>query len=354
MKHLTKSLFFSLFIVINSYTWASDNESWMKNIDDKTPLCQVSIPGAHDAATNGITIGKSKVHVQGLDIEDLFEAGVRCFDLRPWGKKLTIIHGKTRYTCHTNYDEVVDDLVEELKDNPTECAIIVTRIEGNSGDKWNAIRDKLLSKQFDYYDWKYKGHVVRFSPSLTMGDVRGKILFINRFEFVDNGNTGIEPVAAYAENWLNEDSGNLRCYTTKDNGNVWNWCKTELIGQDRYEMIPTEGFMKAYYNPMSSSDVQGKLQAFKDVKEKHHALLQEGECWCFNHVSGYYHAGRNPHPWEFGAHFNQEIIRYFRSGFTGSCGVVMMDFAGVNKYKSYSFRGQELVNLIIEQNKKNK
>lgn len=60
-----------------------DGAAWMSRLDDDTPLTCVSIPGAHDAATAGVTAWPQWTRTQELDIEALWNAGVRAFDLRP-------------------------------------------------------------------------------------------------------------------------------------------------------------------------------------------------------------------------------------------------------------------------------
>ena len=62
---------------------------WMSRLDDNQPVRSVSIPGAHDAATSGVSISSAKC--QSKSIADLFDSGVRAFDLRPRMQALLFI-----------------------------------------------------------------------------------------------------------------------------------------------------------------------------------------------------------------------------------------------------------------------
>ena len=56
----------------------------MKRIDDEVLVASMSIPGAHDAATGEGMYSPSGLGItQQLTLQELWDCGVRAFDLRP-------------------------------------------------------------------------------------------------------------------------------------------------------------------------------------------------------------------------------------------------------------------------------
>ena len=55
--------------------------NWMASLPDNVYISQILIPGAHDAATSGMTLSINKT--QSKTISEQWDAGVRAFDLRP-------------------------------------------------------------------------------------------------------------------------------------------------------------------------------------------------------------------------------------------------------------------------------
>ena len=104
---------------------------WMNNLNDNIFISQMSLPGAHDAATKSLSIGKC----QDKDIAGLWDAGVRVFDLRPTdsGNDCTINHGilSTGVTLRA----ALTTITGKLSTNDTEFAIVLMRKE-DGGDTW--------------------------------------------------------------------------------------------------------------------------------------------------------------------------------------------------------------------------
>ena len=69
--------------------------AWMAALDDSTAVCNLSIPGTHDAATGeGLRTLPFIGVTQELSLGEQWDSGIRAFDLRPAvsGKKLHIYH----------------------------------------------------------------------------------------------------------------------------------------------------------------------------------------------------------------------------------------------------------------------
>ncbi|MBO4550676.1 MAG: hypothetical protein J5733_08085 [Bacteroidaceae bacterium] len=90
----------TLLVSINAMPQVTDYQNWMAGLDDNAFICQLSIPGAHDACCSSFS-GMSAIgaafagKVQTKSVQQMLPLGVRGFDLRPAVKdgKLTICHG---------------------------------------------------------------------------------------------------------------------------------------------------------------------------------------------------------------------------------------------------------------------
>lgn len=158
----------------------NDYQNWMSQLDDNAFICQLSIPGAHDACTNSFS-GWSAIGAavagkdQSKSVQEMLTLGVRLFDLRP-NNQLNIYHGilQTSYT----FNGVMGELRDYVKNHPTEFCIVLIRheVEGDSGN--DSFADK-MQESLEIFS----NYLVPFRPNLTVGEARGKILFLSRDEY---------------------------------------------------------------------------------------------------------------------------------------------------------------------------
>jgi len=80
---------------------------WMERLADDTPLTALTIPGAHDAASSSITSWTLWTRTQEKNVAELWNCGVRAFDLRPAlvDGELGIYHDK--YSAHVSFPQVM-------------------------------------------------------------------------------------------------------------------------------------------------------------------------------------------------------------------------------------------------------
>ena len=157
----------------------SDYQNWMSGLDDNAFICQLSIPGAHDACASSFSgLGSSLAKAQSKTVEQMLPLGVRLFDLRPCvsGNKLHINHGAA--STSFDFDPVMGQIKQYVINHPTEFCIVVIRheVEGDSNN--STFGDKLQASLA-----AIKDYLVDFRPNLTVGEARGKILFISRDDY---------------------------------------------------------------------------------------------------------------------------------------------------------------------------
>ncbi len=302
---------------------SKDYSCWMKALPDDMPVWQVSMPGSHDAATGTIPVddpARMYAGTQSYDIETQFMMGVRAFDLRPGFKdndtgSLRIMHSYV--DAGVSADEAVGIIARMLKEQPSEFAVIVTRIENTDfpDDVLEAAKDGLSSLEKKYCDLGVA--MSSFRPGLTVGDLRGKILFINRNDF----GAGRFMCGARAYGWGEGSS------IAGSDGK-----KVTINVQDEYEWEDDDKF------------ADGKVACFMEHAAKFAG--ESGEVWSVNHVSGYFFRDGLPRPHEFAAGVAPVLVGSLDSwSRKGPMGIVLLDYSGDPEYK-----GDVLISKIIERN----
>ena len=313
-----------------------DGRNWMAGIDDARTVASLSIPGAHDAATGeGMIMTPGLGKTQALTLAELWDCGVRAFDLRPAVKdgELHIYHSLIR--TKVSFSEALDIICDKLKEHPTEFAIVLLREESDSENgteraQWPATIGKTINSLGE--------RAAIFSPAMSVGDARDKIIFISRSNY-----TGCNR-GALATGWNHSQQGSL-------NGRITSYtdgATARLQVQD-------------YYAPTSKEKQQIKEKAvlhFLDL-----AAGTANDVWTINFLSGYngWWSGltglATSAAYKRNAETLHPVITEALASKQGSTGIVMMDFAGCNKvcggilhWGRFRTMGSTLLDCIIRQN----
>lgn len=313
-----------------------DGRRWMAGIDDTRTVASLSIPGAHDAATGeGLHMVAGFGKTQELSLAALWDCGVRAFDLRPAvkGEELHIYHSLIR--TKTSFSEALDIICDKLKEHPTEFAIVLLREESDSENsteraQWPATIGKTINSLGE--------RVAIFSPAMSVGDARGKIIFISRSNY-----TGCNR-GAIIEGWNHSPQGtaNARITSLTDNATA------HLQMQD-------------YYAPTDKEKQKAKEEAVLQCLQR--AASAPADVWTINFLSGYSNRwlGFTPFATTSGYKRNAErihpIVINSLTTKPQPTGIMMFDFAGCDKtgggiwhWGCFETLGTELVNKIIGQN----
>lgn len=173
------------------------SQDWMSVVPDGALLSSVNIPGSHDTGTAAIiedaipTI--SLTSCQKYYYGEQLNVGVRSFDVRcnatkndAKPKDVNIIHGSELWQCYNRdgnkltLDDILSDSVRFLKDDKhkTEALIIMLKPDAGSTEGLARAVGDFIKNNGDYV---YKGNGI---PS--MGEARGKIVFIRRYDIDTN------------------------------------------------------------------------------------------------------------------------------------------------------------------------
>lgn len=274
-----------------------DLKQWMTGLNDNIYISQMSLPGAHDAATKSLSIGKC----QDKDIAGLWDAGVRVFDLRPTdsGDDCTINHGTL--ATNTTLRAALTTITGRLSTYGSEFAIVLMRKE-DGGDSWASKVAAVINSFSDY--------VIPFRTNLRLGDVRGKVIILSRDEFA-SGYT----ISYWGDN------------TSRD---VKSANGIDFVVQDYYKV----------------EDTSAKSTAITDLLAEARKNTSSNRMF-INHTSGYV-PGLIPGLSDDitgNANTCNTLALNTIDANPGPTGIILMDYAGSSNYN-----GATLCNKIIAQN----
>ena len=316
---------------------ASGLSDWMGSIyNGKDPkVCDMSIPGTHDSFTYEFfgldPIMTRKVKTQGLNIENQWDAGIRCFDVRLDYRTqydgLGVMHGN--FYTGIKFVEALDMIAKQVVAHKNEMAIVVLKFEDDESEAdYQRVHNEVdkLRKQ---------GLVVENpSPEMRLSQCRGKILFIQRYK---SNKYNLDVRAA---GW-NENS-ELVFMNADDN-------KAKLYVQDIFESNGDEVDIQ-FYNRKKA----GMRQCFQKAAESF------GSGWFINHESAYFgisvfadgtkYLGMNYA--EVANEMNPWAADYVNDHKGKKTGIVMMDFGGIDQFFWGCFytRGIDLPVNIVDNN----
>lgn len=303
---------------------------WMQRLPDNAYLDQLSIPGTHDSATGNGTTLDSFAQTQELTVSEQFGAGIRAFDLRPSvdGNDLKIYHGVV--ATKLSFSEAMGELCRLLDENPSEFVVVIMRHEDDheSAEEkalWNGLMAQYLASS-DLSD-----RLVKFNRNLTVGDMRGKILLLSRDRYAD------KPLGGFINNWTHspEFAEQSKATITGESSRY----TSKLCVQDFYETNNAMDTKLASLTALLNHSVNITTSA--------------GRQWVINHTSGYsasLFATADAYR-KNAASTNPAVIDYLADeSHAGPTGLIMMDFAGVDKSGLYEVAGLRLINSVIDNN----
>jgi 1-phosphatidylinositol phosphodiesterase len=190
--------------------------SWMRDIPDDVGVTTLNIPGTHDSCCTDGPFGFAKT--QNLDLIDQLNAGIRFLDIR-------LAHYRDNLFVHHDvvpmkklYADVLKVCISFLDQHPSETILMSVKNEGrfdsrlgrfapsellgkSRGDPANwAVRSSSFDHAFQARTWEHVEDAALFynltvplpgggsvdkialTSDTTLGDVRGKIILLRRFE----------------------------------------------------------------------------------------------------------------------------------------------------------------------------
>lgn len=334
--------------------------NWITPLDDDIYVSQMSIPGTHDAGTgDGTTFSAGKT--QELTLDEQFEMGIRAFDLRPAinaSKQMILCHGLVPTTFQ--WDQVMERFKYYLKENPGEFIIAIIRHEDeyqgtsithwtdeNKDEKWQpAMQEKLETMKATINPSTNESYTIDFRPDLTIGEMRGKILFMCR-SWTAYNNDG--PIVGGYHGWSH----------SKDCAEVDIWGPSSTVGtlniQDCYNRDEAGTSDNNEYLELKWQAVNNSLEKSRYF----HTNPLMVNRWSYNHTSGYTSYTNGIFESSTDGYRNNAAninIKFYNkitsSDWEGSTGIILSDFVGARKSGNYTVYGDLLPQAIINNNYK--
>lgn len=289
-----------------TYSSYVDGPCWMKYVDDKKFLDELSIPGTHDSGTcsvdNDTEPQSSQVKCQQDYIPTQLLEGIRYFDIRLGkGDDPGICHGdfylfkKDGYYLHLS--DVIGYFKTFLSENPRE-ALIMLASRGNDEATDDSVTTAFAKVMDDNPDLFYTSSHVP-----TLGEVRGKIVLLRRFRLAGNSASGHtwgldltewdDKIKAHSDSTtmcLVQDARGFEA--AGETGDKEPYC-TKVYAQDKYKLTGTD---KLSWVDNALKETTGRTRNKVDVVDDDEAKVQVQErCWSINYTSctGLSHGG-NP------------------------------------------------------------
>ena len=166
----------------------TEKKNWMSTLSDSTPIYLMTIPGTHNSCA---LYGTFLAQCQSWSIPNQLNAGIRYFDLRLRlnENKLQLQHGPIEQKIE--FSEVIKFFSEFLKENQSEFIIMAIQEEYKPIKKGKSFEELFNDKIINY-----KNQIINFrfndEINFTLGELRGKILFIKLFEGKIHRRRGIQ------------------------------------------------------------------------------------------------------------------------------------------------------------------
>lgn len=312
-------------------------DNWMANLPDGTYVSHLSIPGTHDSATgNGFTVSLSAsfAKTQDLNIAEQWSMGIRAFDLRPSTRDgyLQINHGIAE--TKLRFDDAIHQLRDSLIANPSEF-IVIHLLHETDGDK-DGTSDNYTSLLLDVLQADdMAGYLADFRRDLTVKQMRGKILILSRNKYAGT------PIGGFMSNWC---------------GYV-DWAaqtKGVITGKGTGTYAKASLYMQDFSDTHEDGAVDTKVEAIKkllDYTTTHRSSSKSSLVWAYNFASAYNTSISTANGYRDNATYtNAAFIEYLQTHTAGPTGIVLMDYAGVDKSNGYATRGKELIDTLIANN----
>jgi hypothetical protein len=247
---------------------------------------------------------------QSMDLSEQWDAGIRFFDLRPKlsGDRLDIYHGPAN--CHLTFEEALLTLKQKLEKNPTEFCIVMTNSAGG-GQKAVDMTMELIRRIVP------AGMLADFKADMTVGHIRGRILFIHR----DAPSKGTDVPGVTVRGWPGNGLSRQARMVSAQGESAMLWAQDYFTLGSNNPVAYLSGKWDNMYR---------LFRAFSDADDG---------VWCINHASGYTGTGVSTNIRRNVRSTNAHLQNYLETHHE-TIGIIPMDFPD-----------QELIDAIIDCNR---
>ena len=279
--------------IATAYNLPTPITDWLSMVRDETKVCKLSIPGTHDTMTGmgfyqpllKYVFNQTAIS-QVSTLEEQMTCGIRFFDIRPVvsidtlatdpaeKQILRLTHGISE--LDVTFEETIDQLQRYLKQHPSE--FFIAKLQADNGwenqNNWTVLLHKVLSKQ------KYQGLFVdNWHPGITVGEMRGKILWLSRYDLRPLNAAFHFPIV-YCD-WPDEDPD----INEQLNPEAQRSCAMYSMSDTT---LKATLYKQDYYKTTTEQRLKNKQQTVINMMHSaREAAATEQNIWVVNHCSAY-------------------------------------------------------------------
>ena len=276
-----------------AYNLSAPITDWLSMVRDETKVCKLSIPGTHDTMTGmgfyqpllKYVFNQTAIS-QVSTLEEQMACGIRFFDIRPVvsidtlatdpaeKQILRLTHGISE--LDVTFEETIDQLQRYLKQHPSE--FFIAKLQADNGwenqNNWTVLLHKVLSKP------KYQGLFVdNWHPGITVGEMRGKILWLSRYDLRPI-NAAFHVPIVYCD-WPDEDPD----INEQLNPEAQRSCAIFSMSDTP---LKATLYKQDYYKTTTEQRLKNKqLTVINMMHSAREAAATEQNIWVVNHCSAY-------------------------------------------------------------------
>lgn len=276
-----------------AYNLPTPITDWLSMVRDETKVCKLSIPGTHDTMTGmgfyqpllKYVFNQTAIS-QVSTLEEQMACGIRFFDIRPVvsidtlatdpaeKQILRLTHGISE--LDVTFEETIDQLQRYLKQHPSE--FFIAKLQADNGwenqNNWTVLLHKVLSKP------KYQGLFVdNWHPGITVGEMRGKILWLSRYDLRPMNAAFHFPIV-YCD-WPDEDPD----INEQLNPEAQRSCAMYSMSDTT---LKATLYKQDYYKTTTEQRLKNKQQTVINMMHSaREAAATEQDIWVVNHCSAY-------------------------------------------------------------------
>ncbi|XP_032436942.1 1-phosphatidylinositol phosphodiesterase-like, partial [Xiphophorus hellerii] len=153
------------------------NRKWMASIPDATPVSAIAVPGTHESLTLS---GGPLAVTQVWTLEKQLNVGIRYLDIHagiwfPTDKQVGIRDANWLFSQGVTFTAVVEKVLAFLDENGGEAVLMKVTLHGLYQDRAARMVEQQLQR--------FKGKIWRKVSVPELGQVRGKIVFLQNRKF---------------------------------------------------------------------------------------------------------------------------------------------------------------------------
>lgn len=166
-----------------------DASKWMEFVDDATLIKKLSLPGSGGSFSYGSSDNTGNYKSQTLTFDQQWQMGIRAFEVitdrqegSDFASEYLRCNNKVVSESGTNLtvSTVVSRVLAKLAANPKETAMLIFTYQPGGLGAPNRNPGIYMTNAMAYFNTLTSDKLVLFSPDLTMGQARGKLMIVVR------------------------------------------------------------------------------------------------------------------------------------------------------------------------------